>query len=150
MKLVEFLENNFKGLRKILIKKPIELVFLFGSQIQGKLIKFSDYDVAILINATYYQKNLNNFKILFKFKLDLLEELFNFFHSEDVDLVLLNEAPPPLKYKIIQRGQIIYYTNINIYYRFKAKVVLEFLDFSSVIEFYREALYKKLEVPYAR
>lgn len=147
--MVYLLENDFKELRKILIKKPVELAFLFGFRIQGNLTKFSDYDIAILISETYYQQNLNNFKTLFKLKLDFLEELFNFVHSEDVDLVILNEAPPHLKYKIIQRGQIIYYNNLNTYYRFKAKIILEFLDFSSVFNFYREALYKKLVLPYA-
>ncbi len=142
------MENNLEELRKIFVKKPISLAFLFGSRIQGNVNKFSDYDIAILIEEDFYQKNNINPPIIFSLKMDLLDELFRFFKSENVDLIILNEAPIFLQYKIIRYSKLIFSPDLNSLYRFKAQVVSEFLDFSSIFNFYCKSLHKKYGVLY--
>ena len=137
-----------RGLQKILKKAPIELGFLYGSRIQGNITKFSDYDLAVLINEKFYAQN-NDSKTKLEMKLNLLGELFEFFSSENVDLLILNEAPINLKYKVIQKGKLIYYNEINTYYQFKASVILEFLDFNPIFNFYQRILYKKVGISHA-
>jgi len=54
-----------------------------------------------------------------------------------------------LKYKVIQKGKLIYYNEINTYYQFKASVILEFLDFNPIFNFYQRILYKKVGISHA-
>jgi len=142
------MENNLEELRKVFVKKPISLAFLFGSRIQGNVNNFSDYDIAILIEENFYQKNNINPPTILNLKMDLLDELFRFFKSENVDLIILNEAPIFLQYKIIRYGKLIFSPDLSSLYRFKAQVVSEFLDFSSIFNFYCKSLNKKYGVLY--
>ncbi|MEK7173155.1 MAG: nucleotidyltransferase domain-containing protein, partial [Patescibacteria group bacterium] len=88
-----------KLMQEVVRKYDLRLVLLFGSQVDGKqLHKESDFDVAYLS----------------KRKLDLLEEarmmteIAPYFHSDNIDLVNLKNAPPLLYYAVFDKCQVLF------------------------------------------
>lgn len=91
-------ETQKYHITKIAQKYNLELILLFGSRVEKKIHKESDYDVAYLSKS----------------QLDLMEEaqlivdLAPIFQSENIDLVNLKKASPLLFYAITRNCQVIY------------------------------------------
>jgi hypothetical protein len=51
-----------------------------------------------------------------------------------VDLVLLDEAPPPLAYRIFREGRLLFEGDHSALVTRKARALLEYLDFKPVEE----------------
>ena len=64
--------------------------------------------------------------------------------ERDVDLVILNMAPPLLKYQVIKNGLVICSRDEAARVRFEARALSEYLDFSLMIARYDECLIKSL------
>lgn len=86
--------NKFSDIKKIFAEeKDILLAYIFGSQVIGKTGPLSDYDFAVFLSR----------KPSFQFKYKLKNKLVNILNAEQVDLVILNDAPIELKYKGIEQ-----------------------------------------------
>lgn len=83
-------------------KQPVELVYLFGSQTEGKTTPLSDYDFAVLFAHNLDKKSRFNLKL--KFIIDLGEIL----ESDKVEILDLNEAPASFRYSAFAPRQEIY------------------------------------------
>lgn len=85
-------------IKKIAQKYNLELILLFGSRVEKKLHKESDFDVAYLAkrNLTLNEES------------ELIVKLAPTFKSENIDLVNLRKAPPLLFYAITKDCQVIY------------------------------------------
>lgn len=80
----------------------IKLVYLFGSQVSGKIGPLSDYDFAIYCD-------IRDLKKLFDLKFKLQDKISRQLATDKVDLVILNAiSSPELAYSIIQEGKLIY------------------------------------------
>ena len=71
-------------------------VYLFGSWAAGKAKKTSDADVAVLLSLSAAKKA---FKLQLRWQEDLARIL-----GVNVDLVILNEADPLLKFQVYSKG----------------------------------------------
>ena len=74
--------------------------YLFGSQAEGRAHRESDIDVAVLLPWDRYSTRSDRFDLRIQLGTDLIHVLA---HNE-VDVVILNDAPPLLGRKIIQDG----------------------------------------------
>jgi len=119
----------FEKFHDIKIKKiffdenNILLAYIFGSQLRGKTGPLSDYDFAVFLSQ----------KPSFQFKYKLKNKLVNVLNSEQVDLVILNDAPVELKYKVIATGKIIYQKNSTIRTEFEADTLSRYFDYLPVL-----------------
>ncbi|MEM1944772.1 MAG: nucleotidyltransferase domain-containing protein [Nitrososphaerota archaeon] len=109
--------------------------YLFGSHSRGSPTFESDLDIAVLLRETP-QKLLDHFLHL----LNKLSEVL----GDKVDLVILNTAPPLLKYQIIRWGRPIYSRDERARTLFEARTTSEYLDFSRAIKRYDECLMKHI------
>ncbi len=127
-KLTKFLEKD----------SDILLAYLFGSQAQNNAGPLSDIDLAVLLTAA-------SKKDIFAKKLNLLREFTKIFAGDDIDLVILNEAPLVLKYHILKDGKPLYIYDEELHLRIIRKTISEYLDFKPVLAFHYQALQKRIE-----
>ncbi len=113
-------------------------LYLFGSAAQGTLTSLSDIDIAVLLPddipaAEYFDRRL-------QMTLDLMQLL----NTDKIDLVILNHAPPLLKYQVITTGKLLYSCNVSARRRFELRAITEYLDFKPVLEMQFEHLKRRL------
>lgn len=77
-------------------KREVLAVYLFGSRAAGRHKQNSDADVAVLLSSPAVKK-------AFKLQLRWQEELARIIGA-NVDLVILNEADPLLKFQVYSKG----------------------------------------------
>ena len=72
-------------------------IYLFGSRASGKARKYSDIDIAALYDEKVDKKEYTDKRIEI---MTAVSELLD----REVDVVVLNQAPPILKYHILKYG----------------------------------------------
>ena len=109
--------------RKILSKrKDIEFAYLFGSRAKGRFNRVSDVDLAVFVN-----EKLDSQK-RFSLRLELISLVGHELRRDNIDLVILNEAPLLLSFNVIKDGIIIFCLNESRRIHFEAKVMSRFYD----------------------
>ncbi len=111
----------------------IKAVYLFGSYAIGKENKYSDLDLAVLLD------NVDNKMI----KLDILAEL-TANHFDNVDLVVLNHASLLVRFEAVKHNQLIYKRDDFNATQYYSSVVRKYLDFRPLLEIQRKALKERI------
>jgi len=100
-KIKEILKQYFK-------KHPeIEVAYIFGSVAQGKENPLSDIDIAIIINP----QQINEKMYRYGYKAEVLSDLIKLLKTNNVDLVILNEADILLRHRVSYFSKLIYSKN---------------------------------------
>lgn len=125
--------------KMFLEKDPdILLAYLFGSQAQGETGPLSDIDLAVLLKPASKRG-------FFEKKLTLLSELAAIFGRDDLDLVILNEAPLVLKYHILKDGKPLFIRDEELHINIIQKTISEYLDFKPILNSHYQALQRRIE-----
>jgi predicted nucleotidyltransferase len=113
------------GLHDILRElKSISLVYLFGSQVDGCLGPMSDYDLAVLIDRTADQPQIQA-----RFTCELARAL----GTDRVDVVLLNGTSIELAYAIVAQGIVLYERDVATRVEYEAQVLSRYGDYLPVL-----------------
>ena len=99
----------------------IAYALVFGSRARETSTAASDLDIAI---------GLESQAALSLAELGELAADFERDSGHPVDLVVLNDAPPGLAYRIFAEGRIISKQNHRAFVERKARAILEYLDFA--------------------
>jgi predicted nucleotidyltransferase len=94
--------DRLEELEKLFIEHGVVLAYLFGSQAEGTARPSSDIDIAVLLPPGTPREKC------FDVRLNLTNALMDVFHKDDVDVVILNEAPPLLAHQVVKYGRIVY------------------------------------------
>jgi len=94
-------ESNREAIRALLERSGVVLAYLFGSAARGRDREDSDLDIAALFGGRVPASQRS------ELRLKLLTELVGLIHVNDIDLVVLNDAPPLLAYKVASTGRTI-------------------------------------------
>lgn len=78
----------------------IASVYLFGGHAAGRAHRDSDVDIGILLQRRRYPKARDRFEARVRLGAELIREL----RENDVDVVILNDAPPHLGRRIVSEG----------------------------------------------
>lgn len=78
--------------------------YLFGSHAEGRVHRESDVDVGILLDRLQHPDAAARFLIRVRLGSDLIDEL----DRNEVDVVLLNDAPPLLGRHIVTHGRRVF------------------------------------------
>jgi len=103
--------------------RRIAYALIFGSIATGKAFAHSDLDVAIGVTSGLDTMALGE-----------LASRLEAAGGRPVDLVLLEEAPPGLAYRIFRDGRTIVSRDRKALTRRRARAILEYLDFRPVEE----------------
>ena len=107
-------------------REEVSALYIFGSAAKGKGTNESDIDVAVLINDR--KRGKQTFESLRKTYYGISPKL----SSRPLDIVILNTAPPFLKYRIIRTGEVLFDKNRKLRVRFKANALIEYFDYQPI------------------
>jgi predicted nucleotidyltransferase len=111
-----------QALRQVLADDPrIAYALLFGSRALATAHESSDLDVAIACRegVTMGTRELG----------DLVSALERAADGRQVDLLLIDEAPPPVAYRAFRDGVVLVENDHRALASRKARAILEYLDF---------------------
>jgi len=123
------IEELVESLTRALLKfDDIVIAYLCGSFARGEYHKFSDVDIAIYLKKTSAKIYLD---ILGAIKIDGLE----------IDLKILNDAPPLFRYRVIKEGILLLCRDEKLHENFVFHTLVEALEF---IEDFRKLMLSKV------
>jgi len=122
------------GIRAILEADPrFAYALVFGSTARGTHHAGSDIDVAVgLLPGT----RLSALEIG-----EIIARLETAAHR-DVDLVLLDEAPPALAYRVFRDGRLLFERDHAAMVERKTRAILEYLDFKPIADVFTRSVLK--------
>ena len=103
--------------------KEIVALFSFGSLARGDLKPLSDLDFGILVSPGLDRKQK------FDKHLELIGVFNDHFETDEVDLVLMNDAPVRFSHSIIKSGKLLFCSDSGVLKDFIEKTVKLYLDF---------------------
>lgn len=112
----------------------LSLIYLFGSQVDGKLGRLSDYDFAMLMDHGTTEGNV---------QAQLTHLLHMGLGGAQVDVVLLNQAPIELAYGVIAQGELLYQRALFTRVEYEAYVMSRYGDYLPVLRAQRAELLKR-------
>ncbi len=102
----------------------VEAGYVFGSVAQGNTNPLSDIDVAILVNAD----KIDQARYPYGYKAAVLTELMKSLKMDDVDLVVLNDAPLLLKHRVVSLGKLVFSRDEKRRVGFQVDVINRYSD----------------------
>ena len=114
-------------LRCLARAREIQAAYVFGSVASGRTRKDSDIDIAVLIRK-------NSVRDTLKYRLKLMADLGSALHRSDVDVVILNEAPPLLAHRILSKGKLIFERSASARVRFQVATAKRYSDLVPAFE----------------
>jgi predicted nucleotidyltransferase len=108
--------------------------YIFGSRIEGREHRESDIDLAVLLSPRLSPEER------FEMRLRLTSELIAALHYNEIDVVLLNEAPPLFARRIVLEGERVYCADAEADHAFRRDIQLRAADLEPFIERGRRAL----------
>lgn len=101
---------------------PVLVAYLFGSRAQGEPHPHSDIDIAILFSEGLPPLEQQ------RWRLSLIARLSKALHTDNVDVVVLNRAPPMLRYEAIRPRRILFCRNEEARVAFEVRTMQEWFD----------------------
>ena len=104
-------------------RPEVVFAFLFGSSAREEITPLSDIDLAVYIDKSSVSTARG-----YDLRSELTSELMSVFQSNKVDLILLNEAPPLLRHRIMSQGKKIIVRDEIQEQRFFVKTIQDYFD----------------------
>ena len=115
------------------VDSRVRLAYVFGSWAEGKATSRSDVDVAIYVSGDLGWRDYVALK-------NKLEDAT----GRAVDLIVLNNAPPALAYRVITQGEPILITDRNLMADVETRIMREWLDLKPRLEAYFDTRVRRL------
>lgn len=107
----------------LITDENIIFAYIFGSYAKNKLRKDSDLDLAV-----YLQNDIDTYDYL-DMKRRLTEKL-----KREVDLIILNTAPPLLRYEIYKNNILLYTHSKTRESRYKVETLFQYSDMKKYLD----------------
>jgi hypothetical protein len=121
-KLPANIEDLMPKALKYLQKRPdVIFAYLFGSFGRGKHFPLSDVDVAV------YLKEPSDIQ---EKKMEILGTLIDILQTDEIDLVVLNRAPLPLRMRILENKKVVVDREPFRRHHYESLTMREYFDFS--------------------
>lgn len=135
----ELISTLEKFIERIKNSNYIIAFYLFGSYAAGRPTPLSDIDLAVLFNESVDEK-----EYLIE-RLKLMGEVSTILGLDAVELVVLNELPPGLAYRVIKDGELLYTREEakKQLVDFKVRTMDRYFDFQPVQRMFSEALARR-------
>ncbi|MBO0792560.1 MAG: DUF86 domain-containing protein [Ktedonobacteraceae bacterium] len=126
-------------LYQLFAQSPVNAAYLAGSlSTRTKFGQLSDVDIAILLMDQIKADQFLEYQLYF------FSELANRLESNDLDVVILNQASLLLKLQVIKYGQILFSRDEKQRISFETRAVMDYLDFKRFDEIQQQALGRRL------
>jgi len=110
-----------KALTHLQSMPDILFAYLFGSFGRGKQLPLSDVDIAVYLKeSTVVQEK----------KMEILGALIDILQTDEIDLVILNNAPLPLRRRILESKKVVVDHEPFRRHHYESLTMREYFDFS--------------------
>ena len=117
------IEPVLSAVRRCLAARPeIAFAYLFGSLARGDAHGTSDVDVAVYVADEPPTETFGGYRA------SLLSDLLACVGRNDVDLVLLKNAPVMLQHRVLRDGQLVLCRNEALRVQFADRVLRQYFD----------------------
>lgn len=109
-------------------------ILIFGSAADGTFHKGSDIDFAVLFKDR---------TLLLKEPVNVYGEIYSEISKNyrgNLDIVYLHEAPLSLQFNAVTEGKLLFCADIEFFYEYKDRIVMQYLDFKYFENIFNEAL----------
>ena len=113
------------------------LAYLYGSYARGTAGPLSDVDVAVLLAGEPDARER------FQARLGVTGAVMEILQRDDVDVAVLNEAPPALAFRVLRDGVLLYSHSDAIRRDYVARITIEYLDFQPCLALYERAVLER-------
>lgn len=120
-------------------RREIQAAYVFGSVATGRVRPDSDVDIAVLIDRRVLPAHM------LKYRLKLMADLGAVLRRSDVDVVILNEAPPLLAHRVLSQGTLVCERSPTARVRFQVRTAARYFDLIPTLE--AHIRYLKQSVP---
>jgi uncharacterized protein YutE (UPF0331/DUF86 family)/predicted nucleotidyltransferase len=126
-------------LNQLFSQSPVNAAYLAGSlSTRTTFGHLSDVDIAILLMEQIKSDQFLDYQLYF------FSELAKRLESDNIDVVILNQASMLLKLQVIKYGQILFSRDEKTRISFETKAVMDYLDFKRFDEIQNQALGRRL------
>ena len=119
--------------RKLSLDMDIVALYIFGSLAEEQLKPLSDLDFGVLLSASLDRRRR------WEKLLDLLGQFNDILQTDEVDLVLMNDAPPRFSHRILKTGRLIHLGDKGQLADFFERTMRCYLDFKPLRTRFEEA-----------
>lgn len=119
-------------------RREIAAAYVFGSVATGQVRPDSDVDVAVLLGKAIGPTQALNYR------LRLMSELGSALRRSDVDVVILNLAPPLLAHRVLSKGRLILERSAAARVRFQVRTASRYADLIPSYETHIEYLKRQV------
>jgi len=131
-------EHQKEALRQFFAtQSDVVLAYLLGSQARGRAHALSDVDIAVLLAGSLDKKQR------FDACLKLMAELSRLLRRDEVDVVILNDVPVALRYRVLRDGVLLSCRDHDRMIDFRLRTVNEYLDFKPILMRHERAIIVK-------
>ncbi|MBU2573712.1 MAG: nucleotidyltransferase domain-containing protein [Elusimicrobia bacterium] len=109
-------------------RPEIKAGYIFGSRTRGVENGLSDIDVAILVDDAISPETYP-----YGYKAKILTDLLKLLKTDNIDLVVLNNAPCLLRHRAICRGRLVYSGAERERIKFQVRTIAEYCDFKRLM-----------------
>ncbi len=121
-------DKRLPELVEVLSKRiDILAIYLFGSRATGTSDDLSDIDIALLLKSAHAPLDI---------ELELIDTITTTLGTDEVSLVVLNNAPLTIRYGVIKDPKVLYSADDNARLSFEESVRKQYLDFSYYLNQY--------------
>ncbi len=99
-------------------------VYLFGSHATGTAHAESDVDIAVLLERGAYPTERDRFEARVRLTAEIIARL----HQNEIDVVILNDAPPLFARRIVSHGRRLYCADPEADRAFVSNILLRAAD----------------------
>jgi predicted nucleotidyltransferase len=111
-------------------QQGVAAAWLFGSHRHGRAHRESDIDIAVLLDHRRFPEPAARFQA----RVALIADLIAVLHCNDVDLVVLNDAPPLLARRIVLEGLRVHCADGEAEHAFRRDVQLRAADLAPFLQ----------------
>jgi predicted nucleotidyltransferase len=104
-------------------RTEVVAAYVFGSVARGTAGKLSDIDIAVLLDGAEPEQTSP-----YGYRAELTADLQALLGTNDVDLVVLDSAPPLLQHRVLRHGRLIYCRDETRRVRFTIHAIQQYLD----------------------
>lgn len=137
--------------KEIFEKLGVDVIYLFGSYVAGRVHPMSDVDIGVVFSDPRKYCGANNmmaYSPLYDIIMDLLPADYKKARMKikrhDFDLVFLQEAPIELQLAAIERGKVLYMKNEEAEAKYRESVSRRMADFSYFLNIRKQAILDRI------
>lgn len=125
--------THFSSIKRAVVqcvsgRREIQAAYVFGSVAAGRVRADSDVDIAVLVDRRVRPAHM------LKYQLKLMADLGSALHRSDVEVVILNEAPPLLAHRILSQGKLVFERSASARVEFQVKTAGRYFDLIPMFE----------------